>query len=343
MPNWLDGLRSKVLGGPTAVYLGAFGKHPGWDDHIEPINLSSDVLLAARDILYVSGIGGVINAALWEKKPEETLPLIAHTFCWNSETDTLMGRMWSSVDGKGRSHYPMVAVAHLGVPFSYSLAVRTAAVLARVETQCRNAATAEAVRGIFAAGQDELRASLAQPPDGLGPEPDRAVCSRVGRDMELGSGEIFARALYAADGKLAAFSHSPKAGNYNKISLKMLESEVPAQATRLPLPPDDSIDGIAFWQKLISGFNPRKLPLLFIHPVGYPWLDLILGTPTPKQLYCIRANETGLPVASSIPWEMDGQFRRTASELLAATCDLTPTRRPAQWAAEAPPPLPPSA
>ena len=327
------------------MYLGAFGKHPGWDDHIEPIGLSSDVLMAARDILYVNGVGGVINTAMWEKKPDEVLPNIAHVFCWNSETDTLLGRMWSSVDGKGRSHYPMVAVAHLGVPFSYSLAARTAAVLAKVETQCRQAATAETVRGIFAAGQDELRAALAQPPDELGPEPDRAVCSRVGKLMRFDEVDVFARALYAIDGKMNAFSNAPKAASFSKISLKMLESENPAQATRLPVPPEDSVDGMAFWQKIVSGFNPRKLPLLFFHPIGYGWLDLILGTPTSKQLYCIRANETSLPTASAIPWEMDGKFRQTAAELLANTCDLAPTHSHSsrQPAMALPPPLPPFA
>ncbi len=346
MANWLDGLRSKVLGASApGVYLGAFGKHPGWDDHIEPIGLSSDVLLAARDILYVGGIGGVINAALWEKKAEEVLPQIAHVFCWNSETDTVLGRMWSSVDGKGRSHYPMVAVAHLGVPFSYSLAARTAPVLAKVEAGCRRASTAEEVRGIFAAGLEELRAALAQPPDGLGPEPDRAVCSRVAGAMHLHEGETFARNLYALEGRMHAFKHSPKSGSMSKIGLKMLETETPAQQTRLPASVDDSIDSIAFWQKIVANYNPRRLPLLYLHPVGYGWLDLIIGTPTPKQLYCIRANEAGLPLASAVPYEIEPVFRQVAAEELAKMCDVTATQT--SWAAEPalamPPPLPPSA
>jgi hypothetical protein len=337
MANWL----AKMLGGAPGVHLGAFGKHPGWDDHVEPIGLDSEPLVAARDILYVDGIGGVINAAMWEKKPEEVLPQIAHVFCWNGDADMLLGRMWSSTDGKGRALYPMVAVAHLGVPFSYSLAVRTARVLAEVETRCRQAATAEEVRALFAAGQEDLRAALALPPDELGAEPDRATCSRLAEAMGLNDGEKFARALYAVEGKVQAFSHSTRALS-GKISLKMLESDAPAQQSRLPMPASDSIDGIAFWQKVVTEFTDVKVPVLFIHPSAHPWVDLILGTPTPKQLYCIRANESALPLASTVPYELDAAFREKAAEFIGKVCDRPGVAGevPAGWAADTPPPLP---
>jgi hypothetical protein len=336
MANWF----AKILAGsPPGVHLAAFGKHPGWDDHVEPIGLESEPLVAARDILYVDGIGGVINAAMWEKKPDEVLPHIAHVFSWNSSTDMLLGRMWSSTDGKGRAHYPMVAVAHLGIPFSYSLAVRTGRVLADVETRCRQAVTAGEVRAIFAAGLEELRASLALPPDELGAEPDRATCSRLAEAMHLNDGETFARALYAMESRSQAFAHSP--GASAKISLKMLESDAPAQQNRLPMEPNDSIGGIAFWQKILTDFTPPKVPVLFIHPLGHDWVDLIYGTPTPKQLYCIRANPAALPLASTVPWELDAAFQEKAAEFIGETCDLPPKPMPGRPPAlETPPPLP---
>ena len=342
MANWLEGLRTKVLGSAPGVYLGAFGKHPGWDDHIEAIGLDSDTLLAAQDIFYVRGIGGVIDAAMWEKKPEEVLPVIAHVFCWNGEADMLIGRLWSSTDGKGRARYPMVAVAHLGVPFSYSLAVRAAQVLSRVEARCRQVTTAEEVRGIFANGLEELRVSLAQPADELGAEPDRAVCSRLAESMGLHRGETFARTLYAVEGKLQVFAHSPKSVS-GKIGLKMLESDVPAQQIRLPMGAQDSIHGIAFWQKVIAGATTQKLPLLFLHPEGQSWVDLVMGAPTSKQLYCIRANEAGLPLASSVPYELDADFRQKAGDLLATVSDLPPAPMNDSWGQpDLPPPLPPA-
>lgn len=338
MPSWLDELRVKVLGAAPGVHLGAFGKHPGWDDHVEPIGLDSEPLVAAREVFYVRGLGGVIDTALWDKKPEETLPGIAHLLCWTSETDTLIGRLWSSTDGKGRSKYPMAAVAHLGLPFSYTLAVRAAGVLARVENRCREAATAPEVRAVFAAGLEELRAAMALPPDSLGVQPDRAVCTRVARGIGLHQGETFPRVLYALQEKVRSAAIAPKTSN--KISLKMLDDDSSAQQTRLPMSEGDSIDGIAFWQEVFAGFAPVKKPLLYLHPLGYPWVDVILGTPTARQLYALRANETALPLASTVPYELDPAFRETAAVFIAKICDLEPEIFPNVPATPTPPPLP---
>ena len=281
MPNWLK----NMLGGgaPPGVFLGAFGKHPGWDDHIEPIGLDSEALLAARDILYVRGIGGVINEALWEKKPDETLPQIAHLFSWNGESDTLIGRMWSSVDGKGRARYPMVAVAHVEVPFSYSLAMRTSRVLSSVEARCRQAATAAEVRAIFASGVEEL-ACLPRPTRRWvrSRSPDRAACSRIANGMGLNEGDTFARVLYALE-PARPNAHAPK-GPSGKISLKLLESPVPAQQYRLPMDTQDSIDGIAFWEKVVTDFTRPGPPTLFIHPTG-----LSLGRPRRRHAHAAAA------------------------------------------------------
>ena len=341
MPSWLDGLLAKAIGTPPGVHLGAFGKHPGWDDHVEPIGLDSEPLVAAREILYVRGIGGIIDAAMWDKKPEEILPQIGHLFCWVSETDTLVGRVWSSTDGKGRSKYPMAAVAHFGLPFSYTLAVRAARVLADVEARCKQATTAPEVRALFATGLELLRAALAQPPDSLGAEPDRTVCSRVAHEMWLGQGETFPRVLYALQEKARSANLTPKASN--KISLKMLDEESHAQQTRLPMDEADSMDGIAFWHKVIAGFAPMKKPVLYIHPVGCHWVDVIIGIPTARQLYAIRANESALPLASVVPYELDPAFRAAAEEFITKTCDLAAPAVAAASPGTTPPPMPPSA
>ncbi len=137
-------------------------------------------------------------------------------------------------------------------------------------------------------------------------------------------------------------AHTPKTAS-SKINLKLLESTVPAQQYRLPMDTQDSIDGIAFWQKVVTDFTHPKLPLLFLHPSGYPWVDLVVGTPTPRQLFCIRANETGLPPASAVPYELDDAFRQEAAGFIGKTCDLTPATSRPMFAAvmETPPPLPP--
>jgi hypothetical protein len=64
------------------VHVAAFGKHPGWDDHIEEIGLDSALLVNAKRVLYTECIGGNIYSGVWEKlEPEKQLPF-GHTFFW---------------------------------------------------------------------------------------------------------------------------------------------------------------------------------------------------------------------------------------------------------------------
>lgn len=314
-------MRSRVLGGvPPAVHLCAIGKHPGWDDHIEAIGLDSEPLAAAREILYVRGIGGVIDSAEWDKHGE-VLSEFDHVLCWCGEADTLLGRMWSSADGKGRARYPMLAVAHIGLPFVDVPLAATAQLLDRVRTACQQASAAAEVRAIFAQALEELRAIVAGPaPEAPSSPPSRPISAPLLQTMGLDKGETFARALYAIRSKAEACALSRHPGS-GKITLRMLEKDAPAQDIRLPASPQDSVESIAFWREVVAGFTGTKLPLLFIRPAGFPWLDLIIGSPTAKQLYCIKANETALPLASSVPYTMDDDFRQTAAKFIGKLCD----------------------
>ena len=47
------------------VGLAAFGKHPGWDDHVEDLGLETESLNLAKTLLYVNGIGGQIDSGAW--------------------------------------------------------------------------------------------------------------------------------------------------------------------------------------------------------------------------------------------------------------------------------------
>jgi len=106
-----------------AVYLGAYGKHPGWDDHIDDIGLDTESLLLAKQVLYVDGIGGQIDSGVWDKlRDNERLPEFKHIIVWKRGNAFLIGRMWSSRDGKNRTKYPMIACSHcLNVPFAWAL------------------------------------------------------------------------------------------------------------------------------------------------------------------------------------------------------------------------------
>ena len=162
MSNWFSKISSQFGPKPVAsVSLGAFGKHPAWSDHIEDIGLDTPELLTARQLLYVQGIGGVIDSAVWDSlKEEDLVSLFGHSFLWVSEPDVIIGRLWASSDGKGRKRYPMVICAHTShVPLAL-VVEKAGPVLESVETACRSTESQEQVRSIIASARERLKSSL---------------------------------------------------------------------------------------------------------------------------------------------------------------------------------------
>src|ERR1022692_3057085 len=92
------------------VALAAFGKHPGWDDHIGPLpgritvadlGLETESLNLATTVFYVNGIGGQIDSGAWEKLDStQQLSFFKHVFVWQRSGQILIGRLWSSSDGQ---------------------------------------------------------------------------------------------------------------------------------------------------------------------------------------------------------------------------------------------------
>src|SRR6476620_6484709 len=145
---------------PTGRFVGlaAFGKHPGWDDHVEDLGLETDSLNHAKITFYVNGIGGQIDSGAWEKlDPAQQLPAFKHLFLWQRSGQFLLGRLWSSSDGKGRKRYPMVLCLHfIGVSLRWALAQGLPA-LAELEETIKNAGSAEEVRTVLQQKRAALR------------------------------------------------------------------------------------------------------------------------------------------------------------------------------------------
>src|SRR3954469_19188632 len=118
---------SRLLGASPksapALHLAAFGKHPGWNDHLDDLGLDTDALITAKRLLYVQGISQNIDSGAWDKLDESSdadtpgtigrLDLFRHDFLWHMPSIMLAGRLWSSSDGKGRDKYPMVLCAQV--------------------------------------------------------------------------------------------------------------------------------------------------------------------------------------------------------------------------------------
>ena len=110
----LEDPRRLGTGSGRQVFLAAFGKHPGWDDHIsEDLGLETESLLMVKNLLYLQGIGGQIDRGEWDKlEPHQQVSGFKHIFVWQRGDQRIIGRMWSSSDGKGRTRYPMIVCAH---------------------------------------------------------------------------------------------------------------------------------------------------------------------------------------------------------------------------------------
>ena len=90
-----------------------FGKHPGWNDHMERFGLNNAVLVSFHRSLYQEGIS--FNIGSWDTFEAESgvqTLRFNHDFVWHHNDDIIMGRMWYSKDGKGRDRYPMFSCVH---------------------------------------------------------------------------------------------------------------------------------------------------------------------------------------------------------------------------------------
>src|SRR5882724_6456636 len=156
-----DDVRRLSAGSGRQIFLGAFGKHPGWDDHVEDLGLESDSLIFAKTRLYVEGIGSQIDKGDWEKlEPQQQLPAFKHIFVWQRAGQYLIGRMWSSSDGKGRTRYPMIVCAHCtGVTLTWALE-EVLPRIEKVEQECLLTRLAADVRFILNSGRNSLRNAI---------------------------------------------------------------------------------------------------------------------------------------------------------------------------------------
>src|SRR5436190_11797184 len=142
-------------GAGRQIFVGACGKHPGWDDHIDDLGLETESMVAAKQLLYVEGIGGQIGA--WEKLDWTAQVAFNHAFIWRRETQLLVGRMWASSDGKKRTRYPMVVCAHC-TGANLSLVLDTLlAWLEELKTRTMATKSADDVRAMMVQFRDGLR------------------------------------------------------------------------------------------------------------------------------------------------------------------------------------------
>jgi len=310
----MDSRDDGLDGASQQVFLAGFGKHPGWDDHIEDIGLATNSLRLARTTLYVSGIGGQIDKAAWENLEEEKrLPGFNHLFVWLRPNQMIVGRMWSSSDGKGRTRYPMIACAQsIGLPISWVLP-NVAPVLESLRQTCAGTKSAQEVTAAFRSAQEDLRKRAATvSADANAPAVSEQERKRFFSNPAFGKdGEGIHRVFYHMNSQMAAYL--PNEG----IATSVQVASAPPKLIRVPRCGGSFEDNARLWSWFFTSLCTKSVPVLLLFPLDGKWVDVIMGEPGGHEIFCLRASPQAIALASDIPYSMDAPFREKAAKKFA--------------------------
>ena len=283
------------------VFVAAFGKHPGWDDHIDDIGLETDIIIAVKRILYVQGVGGNIDSGSWDKLQEnQPIEEFKHTLVWCIDGNLIVGRLWSSRDGKGRTSYPMVVcVQCCQLPLEWVLK-NVLPLLERVEETCAETTSAAEVRLTIENAQKELR-QLTQECELLPilPSVSTDVMAKLTEYPEMGGANH--------QGLLRVLYHIEREAIRDHLDTSKGKAFRPA-LLRVPVSPPPVTESMLLWINFLLKKFSMNTSVLMLMPLNKQWMDIIIGEPTHLQLYCLRASLGVIPLTSSIPYSMGPEF-----------------------------------
>lgn len=303
------------------LYLGAFGKHPGWNDHIDDLGLETQRLVDLKTFMYVEGISACVDAGRWDKlDPDSQIDGFGHVILLRIRGDIIIARLWSSSDGKGRTKYPMVVAAQCnGVSLDWALN-KILPELESIQERCQNAKTAAEVVAIIDSSRATLRAALTP---GAASTPELTISDSfldgLTAHPQLGpNAQGLHRILYqlsreAGDYVIGAKPAS-RAGNAEQAATHLRVPELTTDPTARAGVKEDLL---AYSKLLLSKIEPWA-PMLLVAPLSRPFIDIFIGEPSGPQLYCLRAAEKAIPLSTEIPYTLDVQFFSDVAAWLAA-------------------------
>lgn len=285
--------------GPPAVYVGAFGKHPAWHDHIHPAIGLEGRLTGVMETLYLGGIQKSIAA--WREAAASDLVPFAHLFVWQTPADVVIGRMWHSRDAANppRTDYPMVVCAQCAnVPVDWALA-NVPPALDRLEAACKAATKRDGVEAAVDATREELR---------------RAAAASVEAG---GDGDLPARTV-------VALADDPRVGpeGLRRVEYVLHEaSQAHPRQARVPRAADSEAAAVRNWSQFMEARfgdgGTRNLARVLVAPAGGEWVDLILGTPDASHFRTLRLTTNLVAPDTQTAYSLDEAFAREADAFLA--------------------------
>jgi hypothetical protein len=293
-----------------AVSVMLFGKHRAWGDHIDNLGDESQLLLFARDLLYSEGLNRQIGTGAWEKlAPDRRLPSFDHFFVWYVGGRMLTGLLWSSSDSRGRTQYPLVLVAETHRRHDPALIRQIQQALLLAKQRCVEATEQNTVTRTVA----ELRGALQQ----FCPrQPVESNALQLAVDFSPPADAV-PRVLHELRGSCGHLSGSRWSPG---------ESPEGASAIRVPLSAANFLD-LLDWLALVASQIHPAVSLLGFAERSEGIGDLLLGTPSAQNFFCLRATPKTLPFTTDIPFEIATGLREYANSLVGG---LKQGQRPAR-------------
>ena len=354
--------------------IGVFGKHPAWDDFLPDLIAPASAagldssLRNLRRTLIEQGVAAVIEGGAVDGwADEDRLAGFDHSFVGRPSSDGasafVCGRIHDSVDGRGRTRYPLVLAAHVsgeatgGLSFADAsnarrewcferglagLANLHARLTAAESKQAVIAQANEAAAGLSRALDAQLPATRPQP-DETGEAALTALDDYLGVSSATGERAVLS-VLFELNNRLAPFS-----------APSQHRTPTPERPEHLRLPAGSMVtaEAMRLWARLLLGELRRDVDVLLIAPNdpdtlyhenagedGENWIDLIVGPAAPASTLCLFGSPRRIPIATAVPFRLDPSFllrtrgrlgRRPQTELTPFT-DLptATTRRDAQ-------------
>jgi hypothetical protein len=260
-----------------STHLAGFGKHPAWDDHIHDLGLTTETLVIVRRILYSEGIASQVSSGAWSRLEEHGQALVFdHRFVWSRETQSVVGGIWASSDGKGRAHFPMIVCLQIGMNGRH--AVRSFLTpLEDLAGLCKKARGQQELRDAFMKAEHKLASNTRSDSE----SGFQFFNLTEEREQEIMNGMI---ALSAGLGK------HRRGGARRDIGSAHIR--LPAISSR----PKESLE---FWIGYVETQLDFHLPCLAIASASPGPIDIIAGEPEADDFFCLRAAETRLPLTST--------------------------------------------
>jgi tetratricopeptide (TPR) repeat protein len=314
------GIFQRLLGGGErttrkgALRVAAFGKHPGWDDHIPGIGIESEILATVKQVLYVRGIGGQIDSGAWEKPKlefEKRLEGFDHSFLWLTQGHSILGSIWASTDRKGRSKYPMIVCVQSDGSSSEFLLESVRPELQRLRDACKATSLAEQVATECNTSQARLEALLSEATNRSVEKSARSEtrqrfldCADLGPDRQG-----LLRILHELNNAVGQSRHSSKAAKSSDLRPRHLRVPLCADPSR------SNNQAMVLWTSLLRCALPQGASLLILSRNGVDWLDVVIGEPASDDFFCLQASPKALPLATAIPYEVSPELKPRLQEL----------------------------